>query len=57
MADIAKVLSINREQRRRTELQVKNYCNSKDRTQIRRNKNEEQSNERIRKKMCLNYYI
>ncbi|PKY30991.1 hypothetical protein RhiirB3_475035 [Rhizophagus irregularis] len=44
--EIAKKLSLNRKQGRRTELQIKNYWNSKERTQ-RKNKNKERSYERI----------
>ncbi|CAG8557866.1 18854_t:CDS:2 [Rhizophagus irregularis] len=36
--EIAKKLSLNRKQGRRTELQIKNYWNSKERTQKQRNK-------------------
>ncbi|CAB4474703.1 hypothetical protein RhiirA5_400716 [Rhizophagus irregularis] len=45
--EIAKKLSLNRKQGRRTELQIKNYWNSKERTQKRKNKNKERSYERI----------
>jgi hypothetical protein len=45
--EIAKKLSLNRKQGRRTELQIKNYWNSKDRAQKRKNKNEEKSYKRI----------
>ncbi|PKY54001.1 hypothetical protein RhiirA4_447843 [Rhizophagus irregularis] len=45
--EIAKKLSLNRKQGRRTELQIKNYWNSKERAQKRKNKNKERSYERI----------
>ena len=55
--EIAKKLSLNRKQGRRTELQVKNYWNSKVRTQKRRNKNEQRSFERISKIMDIKYIL
>jgi hypothetical protein len=49
-ADIAKKLSEERKEGRRTELQVKNYWNSKSRTKSR---NKEKSYERINKLMKI----
>lgn len=53
-AEIAKRISVNRKQGRRTELQVKNYWNSKDRTQKRKNK---RSYERIHNIMNINHIV
>ncbi|GBB95737.1 hypothetical protein RclHR1_02600006 [Rhizophagus clarus] len=56
-SEIAKKLSENRKQGRRTELQVKNYWNSKERSQKRKSKSEEKSYERISKIMNINYIM
>ncbi|CAB4419206.1 unnamed protein product [Rhizophagus irregularis] len=54
-ADIAKVLSDNRKEGRRTELQVKNYWNSKHRTNNRnKNKSYERISDQMRLKKILN---
>ena len=55
--EIAKKLSLNRKQGRRTELQVKNYWNSKDRSQKRKNNNEERSYERISNIMNIKHIM
>ncbi|RIA87177.1 hypothetical protein C1645_828157 [Glomus cerebriforme] len=53
-AEIAKKISVNREQGRRTELQVKNYWNSKFRSQRRSKK---KSYERIHNIMKIDYIV
>ncbi|CAB4394820.1 unnamed protein product [Rhizophagus irregularis] len=54
-ADIAKALSNNRKDGRRTELQVKNYWNSKHRTNNRnKNKSYERISDQMRLKKILN---
>ncbi|GBC06430.1 hypothetical protein RclHR1_06820009 [Rhizophagus clarus] len=55
--EIAKKLSLNRKEGRRTELQIKNYWNSKDRAQKRKNQNKERSYERISSRMNIKNII